>query len=171
MERQIEFWGLGALLVVCLAGCGSDDGGVTLAGATGVITHRGSPVPRASVVAFPDKGPLAMGNSDDQGKFTLWTGERKGVAVGRVRLAVKVSNKDGDSEGTPTESAPVSSNDPSTSTQSAMQSMMKFNDAQKKKGKNKDATKSPFAKYADETTSGLFYEIRTGTNELSVDLK
>ncbi|MCX7418844.1 MAG: hypothetical protein NT013_04815 [Planctomycetia bacterium] len=162
---------LATLMIACLIGCGADDGGVTLANASGVVSYNGAPLAKASIMAFPEKGPIASGSSDDQGKFTLWTDERKGVAIGRIRLAIKVVSENEGSIELPSSGSVTNTNDPSASTQSAMQSMMKFNEIQKKKGRKPEAGKSPLDKYGDAPTSGLIYEIRSGTNDLKVELK
>ena len=159
-----------ALLSPCLIGCGGDSGGVKLASATGVVTHNGAPLAGASVVATPENGPLAMGSTDKEGKFTLWTGDRNGVALGKIRVAVTVPKTGSDTEiiAPPT----AGGTDPNASTQSAMQSMMKVDQASRKKGKKgAEPDKSPLAKYASEATSGLSYEIKPGTNNLPIELK
>lgn len=158
-------------LIPCLIGCGADGGGVKLANASGVVSYNGVPLAKASIMAFPENGPIASGSSDDQGKFTLWTDERKGVAIGRIRLAIKVVGEVKESIEVASSGSATNTNDPSASTQSAMQSMMKFNEIQKKKGRKPETGKSPLDRYGDAPTSGLIYEIRSGTNDLKVELK
>lgn len=170
MAFRIERLLLVTCLVPSLIGCGADDGGVKLANAEGVVTYNGAPLANANVMAYPEKGPLATGNTDSQGRFVLWTNERKGVAIGKIQVAVRVvSQAAGEAE--VVNSSTGTTNDPSTSTQMAMQSMMKFNETQKKKGKKAATEKSPLDKYGDTLTSGLAFEIKSGTNDLNVSLK
>lgn len=154
------------LLVVVVMGCGADTGGVEFAGATGVVTHNGNPLANARVTAVPEKGPVAIGLTDEAGKFSLTSGEFAGVAVGTIRIAVTVADPSSAAQTTETPSATPSDDNPNTAM--GTQSMMKYAEANKKK---KKAPLSPLAKYADVSTSGFSFPIKPGPNELKVDLK
>lgn len=157
------------VLLGTLFGCSEDTGGVEFGTASGVVMHNGSPVVNARVMAFPDKGPLAVGATDSSGKFTFNTGNHKGVAVGRIR--VSVATVEPEAEPTEADATPVatSSSDPQ-SAGGNLAAMVKVAESQKKK-KNNKKTDSPLAKYADPSTSGLFYTIKSGQNDINVILK
>ena len=157
-----------SLLAFGLMGCGEDTGGVKLAATKGVVTFKGSPLKGARLMASPDKGPLAIGISDDSGKFSLWTGTRAGVAIGKIRMSVTVAPPESETS-SPSSDSPDAA-EPNASVQGMMQAMKGYDEVQKKKGKGK-GTATPFDKYADPATSGLFYEIKPGGNELTVELK
>jgi hypothetical protein len=71
-------------------GCG---GGVNDAPATvpvkGVVTYKGKPVAKLSVAFIPDKGLLATGTTDAEGKFSLMTNKPgDGATVGSYKVAI-----------------------------------------------------------------------------------
>lgn len=77
---------------VCIAliGCsgGPSDAPVTVP-VTGVVTYQGKPVAKLSVAFIPDKGMLATGTTDAQGKFSLMTKKPgDGAAVGTYKVAI-----------------------------------------------------------------------------------
>lgn len=153
--------------LAALVGCGEDIGGVRFASATGVVTYKGAPLAGAQVMAIPEKGPLAMGNTDTSGKFTLSTGARSGVAIGKIRVSVSVAESDSNSIETPS----AAGNDPSN-VSGAVQSMAKIVEAQKNKNKKPQSqSSSGLAKYADAAKSDLSYEIKPGSNDLKIELK
>jgi hypothetical protein len=87
----------GGLLLLCAgvaglfaAGCsGAPEGAsVTLSEAEGVVMFKGSPFAGATVTFMPEKGPVAMGTTDLEGKFKLSTGAQPGVAVGKCKVTV-----------------------------------------------------------------------------------
>lgn len=82
MFRNVLAMGLLTSVSFVLAGCGggSKDAPATVA-AKGTITFKGNPVPRASVAFTPASGKVAMGETDDQGNFTLTTNEPGDGAV------------------------------------------------------------------------------------------
>lgn len=160
-------------LVVCffagLAGCGEDTGGVEFATATGVVSLNGAPLAGARVMAIPENGPLATGNTDDSGKFVFFSGTRSGVAIGKIRVSVSVVEPDSNSIETPS----AAGNDPAN-VGGAVQSMAKIVEAQKNKNKKpppQSQSSSALAKYADAAKSGLSYEIKPGSNDLKIELK
>lgn len=69
-------------------GCGGSDVPRT-AKVQGTVTMNGKPVPNIGVVFFPvGSGPMASGNTDDQGKFELTTVSPKdGAVIGQHRVA------------------------------------------------------------------------------------
>ncbi len=76
MFRKTFSFGLLAGTILLFAGCGgaAKDAPTTVA-AGGTITFNGKPVPKASVSFTSDKGKAIMGETDDQGNFTLTTNE------------------------------------------------------------------------------------------------
>lgn len=73
-----------------LAGCG---GGGSKAPVTvpvkGVVKYQGKPVPKLSIAFIPDKGMLASGTTDTNGKFTLMTNKPgDGAMVGTYKVAI-----------------------------------------------------------------------------------
>jgi hypothetical protein len=93
MLRHAEIVGIVLGVAVGLSGCGSGDQ-LKLVQATGVVTLQGMPLDGATVIFVPEKGPLAMGLSDKDGKFTLSTGQSAGVAVGKCGVSVSLSAPD-----------------------------------------------------------------------------
>lgn len=87
------------LLVTINVGCGaSKPAGPVLISADGVVTLKENPLAGATVFFHPDGpgGHSCAGNSDAEGKFTLYTGGKKGAAAGRYRVTVKYyTKKDG----------------------------------------------------------------------------
>src|SRR5262245_22347263 len=74
----------------CLvAGCGEPaPKPVKLAAAGGRVLFNGAPLVDATVTFSPDEGPVAMAKTDLEGKFTLLTGGRTGVAVGDAKVTI-----------------------------------------------------------------------------------
>jgi hypothetical protein len=79
--------GLGLLAV----GCGRKDR-PPLARVSGTVTHNGKAVAKAAVVFYPEQeGGIrsAMGETDDQGRYTLWTYDPgDGAPVGKHKVTV-----------------------------------------------------------------------------------
>ena len=153
------------LLGLTALGCGGETGGVTLAHATGIIVYNDAPIADARIMAIPEKGPVAVGISDAEGKFTFSTGSRSGVAVGQIKVGVTLA----EAESSETESETVSTSSDPQAASSMTNIMKKRFDAEKNKKSKKDS--SPLAKYADPAKSGLFYQIKAGSNELKIVLK
>jgi hypothetical protein len=150
-----------ALLVCSLAiGCGGS-GSVALVPATGTVTHQGAPVAGAAVTFVPESGPLATAVTDDQGRFTLSTGTRRGVVVGTSKVSVSLG--DG-SDLLSDEEAGLSE----------MEQMMRLTE---RMGENvgrtgQETRRSALpAKYANASTSGLEVTVSSsGTNHFELDL-
>ncbi len=157
------------VLFTAAIGCGGEDtGGVQFGKASGVVLHNGSPVANARVMGFPGNGPLAVGATDNAGKFTLFSGSHAGVAVGKLRVAVTTA--EAVSESTNEVASVVSTGSDPQSASGNMAAMAKIAEAQRK-NKNEKKSASPLAKYADPKSSGLEYTINPGTNELKIELK
>ncbi len=71
---------------IATTGCGG--GGPTIAKVTGKVTLKGTPIKGANVQFHPEKGPMAIGITDDQGNFTLTTNGRPGAPVGLNKVAI-----------------------------------------------------------------------------------
>lgn len=76
-----------AALFAALSGCGSSDG-PALVEAGGTVTYQGRPLPDAIVTFVPEKGPVATGKTDLEGRFTLSTGAREGVVPGKAGVSI-----------------------------------------------------------------------------------
>lgn len=79
------------LAVVIISGCGGGDAGPDLVPVTGTVLYQGKPLSGATVTMQPEKGPLANGFTDAEGKFRMSTGGRAGVPVGNVKVGIKKS--------------------------------------------------------------------------------
>jgi hypothetical protein len=85
-----------AVLAVCglgllPAGCGSRKDRPVLARVSGTVTYNGKPLPKATVVFYPEQQGIrsAMGATDEQGGFTLWTYDPgDGAPVGKHKVTV-----------------------------------------------------------------------------------
>ena len=79
--------------ILAVAGCGDSPtgGDVSLAKAGGVVTFKGGPLAGASVTFIPEKGPVASGVTDLEGKFSLSTGTMPGAAIGPCNVTVSAA--------------------------------------------------------------------------------
>lgn len=116
------------MLGICtmLSGCGGGGNGPVTVPAKGVVTYKGKPVPKLSVAFLPDKGMVAEGTTDANGRFTLTTKKPgDGAMVGSYKVGISfVPDKVPDMPGFP--------------------------------GTEKGEAESPIPKkYADANTSGL----------------
>ncbi|MBN8602080.1 MAG: hypothetical protein J0M26_13690 [Planctomycetes bacterium] len=75
-----------ALGLIATSGCG--DGGPAIAKVTGKVTVKGAAIKGATVQFYPEKGPMAVGITDDQGNFTLTTNGRAGAPVGMNKVSI-----------------------------------------------------------------------------------
>jgi hypothetical protein len=152
-------WGddfMGKVSVLVLAGCllASGCGGgaadaPTLAPADGTVTYKGSAVADASVTFQPEKGPIATGTTDAEGKFTLFTGSEPGATVGNGVFLVRVVDA---SNAPMVQTSGGASGGPPNVTEMMMQAQQK----QRESKKRPTAAKLTLpAKYADPRTSDL----------------
>lgn len=81
-------WIIVATLSLLTVGCSSSDVPET-AVVEGTVTMNGKPIPNIGVVFFPTgSGPMASGNTDQEGRFELTTVKPKdGAVVGKHRVA------------------------------------------------------------------------------------
>lgn len=72
-----------------LAGCGGGSPGPKTVAAKGVVTYQGKPIPKLAVSFIPEKGMLATGTTDANGRFTLMTSNPgDGAMVGTYSVAI-----------------------------------------------------------------------------------
>jgi hypothetical protein len=83
--RCRELLGLAAALLL-LAGCNRS--GLNLAPVEGVVTFKGAPVEKAGVLFKPSSGPIAIGTTDSEGRFTLTTANKDGALIGDHRVSI-----------------------------------------------------------------------------------
>jgi hypothetical protein len=90
MMRWLDsrFLWLGAALLVLGAGCGADDGPI-IAPAEGVVLVDGKPTKDIAVRFHPTSGPISVGLTDENGKFSLTTRSlNDGAVVGNHDVAL-----------------------------------------------------------------------------------
>jgi hypothetical protein len=111
-----------------------------MAKVTGTITVDGVPLANAVVSFLPEKGQLAVGTTDAQGKFSLSTFEENdGALPGRYRVAIA-------GQAGPANRQPAGQNDPPPAAKSAIPS-----------------------RFTDPNTSGLMAEIKDGPYQFNLD--
>ena len=81
---------VGLLLALAVLGCGRDD---KLTPVRGQVFYHGRPLAGGTIVFTPDaerggRGPLACGEIDADGRYTLHTGDQPGVVSGWHRITV-----------------------------------------------------------------------------------
>jgi hypothetical protein len=89
MREPWKRWG--ALLLLLGAGCGSRETERALV--RGQVFYRGRPLAGGTIVFTPDRerggrGPLALGEIDANGRYTLRTGDQPGAVTGWHRVTV-----------------------------------------------------------------------------------
>jgi hypothetical protein len=139
---------IATLGLVTAAGCGGD--GPAVAKVTGKVTLKGAPIKGASVQFHPEKGPMAIGITDDQGNFTLTTNGRPGAPIGLSKVAI--------SKAAP---APTGGSMPANPTPEDMAKMA----AQSAKGGTLKRTEPPKSEvpeqYGNPSTSNLTADVST----------
>jgi len=143
-----------ALLFCCLAvGCGGASDAPTLHKVTGTVTYNGEAVPGAKVMFLGDgTKPPAVGVTDTAGKYTLSSLAGTGAVAGKHAVAVvKMSEVE----------------DPAK----VNMTMEEAAAAVQEPEKNTTATSLIPTKYSDAQTSGLEFEVKSGANEFSIELK
>lgn len=81
----------GILLLISantLLGCSGNDG-PQIAAVEGTVTWEGKPLADAGVAFTPEKGPVAVGTTDEAGKFSLSTQGQDGAVVGAHRVTIQ----------------------------------------------------------------------------------
>jgi len=71
-----------------LYGCSGSDG-PQVAAVEGTITWKGNPLADAGVAFTPEKGPVAIGRTNDAGQFSLSTQGRDGAVIGSHRVTIE----------------------------------------------------------------------------------
>ncbi len=148
----------GLLLTSLTAGCGGSDG-VELATAGGTVTLQGAPVAGASVTFIPEKGPVAVGTTNDQGKFKLSTGGRPGASLGKCGVSVTLV-------------APSDELSGKTPEEQSMELTKKMGDAQGKYGEKESKSLVP-EKYSRSDSSGLSFTVTSDAskNDFAITLE
>lgn len=151
-------------LAVCAIGCSSGGGGPTLAPVDGEVTYMNKPIAGATVMFIPEKGPLALGITDAEGKFRLSTGTTRGVVLGSSRATVTVPEAAAKEVLTP----------PKTQAE-ADAYMKKINAMQQARIGTSAASQKPASlipeKYGKPDTSGLSYTVKAGSNHFKLELQ
>ncbi len=81
----------GILLLISahtLVGCSGSDG-PQVAAVEGTVTWEGKPLADAGVAFTPEKGPVAIGRTNESGQFNLSTQGRNGAVVGSHRVTIE----------------------------------------------------------------------------------
>ncbi|MFO1002875.1 MAG: carboxypeptidase-like regulatory domain-containing protein [Planctomycetaceae bacterium] len=139
--------------VVFSSGCGGASDAPTLYRVSGIVTYKGQNVPGAKVMFMGDgTKPPAVGITNEDGKYSLSSLAGTGAVAGRHVVAVIK-----ESEPDPTEKVNMSMEEAAAA-------------AQKPEKSSKPTSLIP-AKYADPQTSGLEFEVTSGTNDFPIDLK
>lgn len=157
MNRRIALL-LGSALgvMLCVSGCDSSD--VKVVPVTGVVTYKGAPLKTANIKFLPENGPMAVGMTDENGKFKLTTNGRPGATVGLHKVVItKVTGG--------TETASV----PSSPKPEDMMKMQKDNMGKKNTGPKSEIPET----YANPETSKLTADVSTkaADNDFSFDLQ
>ena len=86
VSRQMQ--GLAAALLLCSVGCSRGDA-PTLGETQGIIMYEGKPLDGANVSFVPVSGPIAVGVTDKEGRFTLTTNGEVGAPIGVCRISIQ----------------------------------------------------------------------------------
>lgn len=149
--------------------CSSSDA-IQFAAVQGTVTHMGAPLADAQLTFVPEHGPVAFAMTDLSGKYSV-SGKR-GVAVGKVRVAVKIA---GQEDAGSTTLASEFSKRPATP-EEAQTYIKKAGEAQRQFNEKIDDKKSKAAmipkRYASVDTSNLSYTVNAGgTNTIDIPMK
>jgi hypothetical protein len=162
----------GGFVLALLPGCSGDSPGssVSLAPTGGVVMFKGRPLAGASVSFVPEKGPIATGTTDLEGKFKLSTGGQSGAAIGNGKFTVSAY------EGG---AAPVSENMMPTSKEDEKKFQQMMMDKMKGSGTGSAAGGPAGPKsliperYSKEATSDLSFKVEkdASKNQFTLELK
>lgn len=141
-------------LAISSAGCGGKAADAPkLYRVTGTVTYKGQPVPEATVMFLGDGSiPPAVGQTDSVGGYNLASMAGLGAVAGNHIVTVRK-----EVPGDPPQSVNASMEEAAAAAQQA--------------NKPKGPISLIPAKYADAKTSGLQFEVTTGTNEFAIELK
>lgn len=79
---------VGLFALICLLGCGRPAGPI-LAPVEGIVTEAGVPISGAMVTFYPEAGRPSVGQSDDQGHYSLrFTADRDGAVLGSHQVTI-----------------------------------------------------------------------------------
>lgn len=92
MKPSHSVIGLPLFMAMAFAGCSSSSDAPVLVPAAGVVTHEGKPLADADLMFYPKKGPMAIGRSDEEGRFTLKTNGKSGALAGTHQVTVTVKD-------------------------------------------------------------------------------
>lgn len=83
--------GLIAIVMICcqISACSSRSQGPKLVPVEGKVIYKGAPLPNATVSFQPEKGPAAVGRTNESGEFTLITTGKPGAVEGTHKVSVK----------------------------------------------------------------------------------
>ncbi len=138
--------------VLFASGCGGASDAPTLYRVTGIVTYKGQNVPGAKVMFMGDGSkPPAVGITNEDGKYSLSSLAGTGAVAGRHAIAVIK-----ESEPDPSEKVNMSMEEAAAA-------------AQKPEKSSRPTSLIP-AKYADPQTSGLEFEVTSGTNDFPIEL-
>jgi hypothetical protein len=120
-------------------------------------------------MAYPEKGPVATGTTDAEGRFTLSSGsDQPGVALGPVRVAV---TKRASSDAAPVPEGTTPSGEEFVDPTKAMEAMRTQQEASREGNAPSTPESEIPAQYASPETSGLTFEIKAGDNDLPITLQ
>lgn len=79
-----------AVVICCqLSACSNSPQGPKLVAVKGKVLYKGAPLANASVSFQPEKGPAAVGRTNEAGEFTLITTGKPGAVEGTYKISVK----------------------------------------------------------------------------------
>lgn len=152
------------ILTASVLGCSSGGAGPTLAPVDGEVTFSGNPIAGATVVFIPEKGPVAIGITDTEGKFRLSTGTDRGAVVGQCKATVTVPD--------PAPEAALTQPKTQAEAEAYMKKVNALQEARIGAGAAAQKPESLIpAKFAKAETSGLSYTVKTGSNHFKLELQ
>lgn len=152
-----------------LAGCsgGPVGGDVTLAQAGGLVKFKGAPLAGATVTFIPEKGPLATGTTDLEGKFKLTSGGMAGVAVGKCKVSITAIEPGTESASSP--ATTIDTSRPPANEEEAKKRMAAMDTMKNMQMSGKTAESGPKwiipQKYGDPESSGLKATVETDVSK------
>lgn len=157
----LRLLGLG-LLLAAVGGCG-DDKVSGLAPVTGTVTYNGQPVEGATVSFIPRGGVMGAAQTDKDGKFTITTRGQAGAQIGAHN--VSVSKK---SAATGAAAPAFDPSKPPPSPEEAEKILAAARDPANAKPTGPQDLLP--AKYANASTSGLEFTVKSGANDFPINL-